>query len=166
VIVVHKIALDPNEAQETLFRKAAGCARFAYNRALDAWQEQYKAGGKPTECNLRKLLNEIKAEAFPWMLEVSKNVIQQAIKNLGSAFSHFFRRLEEYKQEQDPRRKRNLGKKLGYPRFKKKGRSRDSSRAANGPPTKGADAVRVDGIYVVLPVSDPPLKCGLGVVRS
>jgi putative transposase len=86
------------------------------------------------------------------MLEVSKTVIQQAIKNLGSAFAHFFRRLEEYRTEQDPRRKKTLKKKLGYPRFKKKGRSRDSFRADNGPATTGADAVRVDGKYVVLPI--------------
>jgi putative transposase len=152
VIVVHKIALDPNKEQETSFRKAAGCARFAYNWALAEWREQYEAGGEPSECSLRRLLNAIKAEAFPWLLEVSKNVIQQAIKNLGAAFSHFFRRLEEYRHEPDPRRKKRLGRKLGYPKFKKKGRCRDVFRADNGPQTKGADAVRVDGIYVVLPV--------------
>lgn len=152
MIVVHRIALDPNKKQETYFRKAAGCARFAYNWALAEWRRQYEDGGKPSECNLRRLLNEIKAEAFPWLLEVSKNVIQQAIKNLGSAFSHFFRRLEEYKHEPGPRRKGRLGRKLGYPKFKKKGRCRDAFRADNGPAKKGADAVRVDGKYVVLPI--------------
>ncbi|MBV8076571.1 MAG: transposase [Planctomycetaceae bacterium] len=152
MIVVHKIALDPNKEQETFFRKSAGCARFAYNWALAEWQKQHEAGGTPNEAALRKLLNAIKAEAFPWLLEVSKNVIQQAIKNLGAAFAHFFRRLEEYRHELDPRRKKRLARKLGYPKFKKKGRCRDAFRADNGPPTTGADAVRVDGIYVVLPV--------------
>ena len=152
MIVVHKIALDPNKEQETSFRKAAGCARFAYNWALAEWREQYEAGGKPHEDDLRKLLNAIKAETFPWLLEVSKNVIKQAIKNLGATFAHFFRRLEEYRHEPDPRRKKRLARKLGYPKFKKKGRCRDAFRADNGPPTTGADAVRVDGIYVVLPV--------------
>ncbi|MBV8557020.1 MAG: transposase, partial [Planctomycetaceae bacterium] len=152
MIVVHKIALDPNKEQEASFRKAAGCARFAYNWALAEWREQYEAGGEPSECSLRRLLNAIKAEAFPWLLEVSKAVIQQAIKNLGAAFSHFFRRLEEYRHEPDPRRKKRLGRKLGSPKLKKKGRCRDAFRADNGPPTKGADAIRVDGIYVVLPV--------------
>ncbi len=151
MIVVHRIALDPNKKQETSFRKSAGAARFAYNWALAEWQRQYDAGGKPNEASLRKLLNEIKANAFPWMLEVSKNVIQQAIKNLGTAFTNFFRRMEEYNHEPDPRRKKSLKRKLGYPKFKKKGRSRDSFRADNGPAKKGADAVRVDGKYVVLP---------------
>jgi putative transposase len=152
VIVVHKIALDPNRAQDTYFRKSAGCARFAYNWALAEWRSRYDIGGKPTEIDLRRYLNEIKAEAFPWMLEVSKNVIQQAIKDLGNAFTNFFRRLEEYTHEVDPRRKKKLGRKLGYPKFKKKGRCRDAFRADNGPAKKGADAVRVDGRYVVLPV--------------
>ncbi len=31
MIMVHKIALCPNDVQETYFRKAAGSMRFAYN---------------------------------------------------------------------------------------------------------------------------------------
>jgi putative transposase len=151
MIVVHRIALDPNAKQETFFRKSAGTARFAYNWALAEWRRQYEEGGKPTESNLRRLLNQIKEEAYPWMLEVSKNVIQQAIKNVGAAFTNFFRRLEEYQHEPDPRRKKRLKKQLGYPKFKKKGRSRDAFRADNGPSQASADAVRVDGVYVVLP---------------
>ena len=30
MILAHKIALDPNNVQETYFRKAAGIARFSY----------------------------------------------------------------------------------------------------------------------------------------
>ena len=33
MILAHKIALDPNDVQETYFRKAAGVARFAYHWA-------------------------------------------------------------------------------------------------------------------------------------
>ena len=33
MIRAHKIALDPNDVQETYCRKAAGIARFAYNWA-------------------------------------------------------------------------------------------------------------------------------------
>jgi len=74
VIIAHKIALDPNDRQETCFRRACGTARFAYNWALAEWQKQYKAGGKPSEAALRKLLNSLKGEQFPWMLEVTKNL--------------------------------------------------------------------------------------------
>ena len=43
MITAHKIALDPNNQQETYFRRAAGVARFAYNWALAEWQQQYDA---------------------------------------------------------------------------------------------------------------------------
>ena len=33
MILAHKIALDPNDAQETYSRNAAGVARFAYHWA-------------------------------------------------------------------------------------------------------------------------------------
>lgn len=77
MIVSHKIALDPNNAQATYFARAAGTARFAYNWALAEWQRQYEAWKadnslpKPSQAALRRQLNAIKREQFPWMLEVT-----------------------------------------------------------------------------------------------
>jgi putative transposase len=93
----------PTLAQEIGLKKACGCARFAYNWALAEWKIQYEAGLKPTEGKLRIQLNAIKREKFPWMLESTKCAPQQAIKNLGTAYSKFFK------------------KQAGYPKFKKKG---------------------------------------------
>ena len=90
MILAHKIRLSPNNKQRTYFSKAAGTARFAYNWALARWNELYETGQKTTEGELRKELNAIKREQFPWMLEVTKCAPQQAIKNLGKAFSNFF----------------------------------------------------------------------------
>ncbi len=110
MILAHKIALDPNDVQETYFRKATGTARFAYNWALHQWQRQYEAwkadptGTKPSDPALRKHLNAIKREQFSWMLEVTKNAPQMAIIHLGQAFQNFFAGIAE------------------YPTFKKKGR--------------------------------------------
>ena len=95
MILAHKIALDPNDVQEAYFRKAAGIARFAYNWALAEWQRQYEAwkadptGSKPSDPALRKQLNAIKGDQFPWMLEVTKNAPQMAIMQLGQAFKNF-----------------------------------------------------------------------------
>ena len=72
MILAHKIALDPNEAGRIYFAKAAGTARFAWNWALAEWQQQYKAGERPSETALRRHLNAIKREQSPWMLEVTK----------------------------------------------------------------------------------------------
>ena len=109
MILAHKIALDPNDVQETYFRKAAGIARFAYNWALAEWQRQYEAwkanptGSKPSDPALRKQLNAIKGDQFPWMLEVTKNAPQMAIMQLGQVFKNFFAGTAEY----PPSRKRD-----------------------------------------------------------
>ena len=48
MIIAHKIALDPNEAQRSYFARACGSALFAYNWALAEWKRQYHAGEKPS----------------------------------------------------------------------------------------------------------------------
>jgi len=138
---VHKIKLDPNQAQAVYFAKACGVARHAYNWALAEWKRQYEAGEKPNEAALRKLYNRIKPVEFPWALEVTKCAPQQAIKNAGTAYKNFFDRLKKGKK----------GAEVGYPKFKKKG-VHDSFRADNGPATKGTNAVPVDGKKIRLPI--------------
>jgi len=110
MLVAHRIRLDPNDVQATYFARAAGTARFAYNWALESWQKQYEACKndprlpKPNEAALRRQLNAVKGEQFPWMLEVTKNAPQMAIMQLGCAFKNFF------------------AKRAGFPTFRKKGR--------------------------------------------
>jgi len=78
MLLAHKIALQPNNEQRTYFAKAAGTARFAYNWALKAWKAQYArhkqdpTQPRPNAFALRRALNAIKHEAFPWMAEVTK----------------------------------------------------------------------------------------------
>jgi putative transposase len=48
---------------------------------LAEWERQYQAGEKPSEAALRRQLNSIKRQQFPWMRLVPKSVPQQAIKN-------------------------------------------------------------------------------------
>ncbi|MDX1900991.1 MAG: RNA-guided endonuclease TnpB family protein [Gammaproteobacteria bacterium] len=90
MLLAHKIELMPSNKQATHFSKACGVSRFAYNWALNEWRIEYEAGGKPTETALRRKLNSIKREQFPWMLEVTKNAPQMAIIQLGQAFKNFF----------------------------------------------------------------------------
>ena len=107
MIIAHKIALDPNDRQATYFARACGTARFCYNWALAEWQKQYTARKEdpslsaPSEAALRRLLNSLKAEHFPWMAEVTKNAPQQAIKNLGAAFKRFFAGQGKYPRFQE-----------------------------------------------------------------
>ena len=119
MIISHRIRLAPNNRQATYFAKAAGTARFAYNWALAEWQTQYAAWKddntqpKPNQLGLRRQLNAIKRDQFPWMLEVTKNAPQMAIIQLGAAFKNFF------------------AGRASYPQFKKKGKSRDSFTLTN-----------------------------------
>ena len=92
----HKIELRTHNKQATYFAKASGTARKAYNWALNEWQKQYQAGGKPSEAALRRQLNSIKRKEFPWMLEVTKNAPQMAIMQLGDAFKRFFNKQAKY----------------------------------------------------------------------
>ena len=75
VVLSHRIALVPTAAQEVLLRQAVGVSRFAYNWALVEWKRQYLSGEKPSEAALRRQLNSIKRQQFPWMLWVPKSVI-------------------------------------------------------------------------------------------
>ncbi|STZ00020.1 transposase, IS605 OrfB family [Moraxella lacunata] len=113
----HIIELKPNNTQATYFKKACGVARFAYNWALSEWKKQYEADKnyretcqklgltldetklhKPTQGKLRKQLNSIKRQQFPFMLEVTKCSPQLAIMQLGDAFKRFFKGESNYPQ--------------------------------------------------------------------
>ena len=102
--MAHRIALEPNNAQATYLARAAGVARFAYNWALAQWTQQYQACKldaslpKPSQAALRRQLNAIKREQFPWMLDVTKNAPQMAIIQLGNAFKNFFTGRAKYPQ--------------------------------------------------------------------
>lgn len=131
MLISHKIELDPNNKQATYFARAAGTARFAYNWALAEWKRQYdewKADPgkpKPSQASLRRQLNAVKREQFPWMLEVTKNAPQMAIIQLGQAFQNFF------------------AGRARYPRFRKKG-VHDRFSVTN-------DQFHIEGRYIRIP---------------
>ena len=104
MLIAHRIVLDPNNVQASYLARAAGTARFAYNWALAEWKRQYEAWKadsslpKPSQAALRRQLNALKREQFPWMLEVTKNAPQMAIIQLGQAFQNFFAGRARYPQ--------------------------------------------------------------------
>lgn len=117
MILGHTIELAPNNKQATYFSKACGVARFSYNWALAEWQKQYEADknyrdecqangieiektklNNPSQFKLRKQLNSIKKQQFPFMLQVTKCSPQEAIIQLGKAFDNFFKGRAKYPQ--------------------------------------------------------------------
>jgi putative transposase len=103
MIKSHQIKVYPTKSQERLFRQSCGVARFAFNWALNKWQEDYKDGIKQSAYSLIKYLNSIKKTEFPWMQKTGKTCSQYAIHNVESAYKKMWK------------------EKSGYPKFKKKG---------------------------------------------
>ncbi|WP_440963527.1 helix-turn-helix domain-containing protein [Massilia sp. GER05] len=71
MLVAHRIRLDPNKLPATYCARAAGTARFAYNRALSEWRKQYEACKtdptlpKPSEAGCGVYSTASSASSFP-----------------------------------------------------------------------------------------------------
>lgn len=132
----YRYELKPNISQKTLLAKHAGTARFAYNWGLALRIELYEKEKKSTNAiEQHKLLNTLKENQFSWMYEVSKCAPQEALRDLDKAFKNFFRGIKQ-------------SKKIGFPKFKKKGH-RDKFRLTG--------AIKIKGKEIQLP--------RLGVIR-
>jgi putative transposase len=137
--LTHKIALCPTPAQIDYFKRAGGTARRVWNWALNEWNKQYAAGGKPNAMALKKQFNAIKytdpkwldENGRPWLRDIHRDAHAQPFAHLAKAWARFFADLK-------------AGKQAHPPRFKKKGRCRDSFYVAN-------DKFRLDGKTIRLP---------------
>ena len=111
----YKFRLYPNREQENLILRTFGCCRFVFNRYLAQRMEAYQETGKsPTRFMQDKDLTTLKQqEETIWLKEVDKCALQNTLKQLDSAYQHFFRRVKE-------------GKKPGFPHFKSKKQKRQS----------------------------------------
>lgn len=112
----YRFRLRPSKTQESLFRKFAGCRRFAWNKALDLQKKRLgreeKIFGYSRLCSI---LLDWKQE-HPFLSESPSQALQQTLKDLDRAIRDAF-------SGEDPRR---------FPVFKKKGKSVDSFRLPQG----------------------------------
>ena len=110
----YKAELNPNNRQCTLLEKSAGCARFTYNWGLRERIDLYEKENKSiSSYDQHKVLCSKKKTEFPWMYDVSKCAPQGALHDLDKAFKNFFRGIKH-------------SKKIGFPKFKSKHRSKSS----------------------------------------
>ena len=133
----YRFALDPSPGQERALRSHAGAARYGWNWGLAKCKERYDAEGKwYSGVDLHKLWNaEKKADpALAWWGENSKCAYQEAFRDLDRALHDFAK----------SRKGERAGRRLGFPRFKKRGKCRDSFRF-------GAGTMRCGGRRVTLP---------------
>ncbi len=98
----YKFRLYPNAEQQELFTKPFGCVRFIYNRMLAYKITHYEE----TKQKLNNTLAHYKQE-FEWLREVDSLALANAQMNLQTEYNNFFR-----------------DKKIGFPKFKSKKKSR------------------------------------------
>lgn len=93
MIKAYKYRLHPNKAQTEFFEKSFGCVRFVYNWALNQRIEAYqKDGTRISWVDSCKQLTELKKqEETKWLCEVTSQSLQQSIRHMDMAFTHFFR---------------------------------------------------------------------------
>jgi putative transposase len=140
----YRFALDPTPAQERMLRSHAGAARFAWNWGLARCKERYAAERRwYSATDLHRLWNAAKKAdpALAWWGENSKCVYQERFRDLDRA-------LREFTNSKKGERK---GKRVGFPKVKKRGACKDSFRF-------GAGVMRCSGTTVTLP--------RLGTVRT
>ena len=105
-----KYELNPTNAQKEQIKQTCGCCRKVYNTMLDRKISAYKESGITLSAfELINQLPQLKSE-LTFLKDAPSQSLQQAIRNLDTAYANFFR-----KGGSD------------FPKFKKKG-VRDSFR--------------------------------------
>ena len=131
----YKFRLYPTKEQSILIDKTIGCARFIYNQMLSDKIKYYE--------NTKEKLNNTPAQykkEFEWLKEVDSLALANAQMNLQTAYNNFFR-----------------DKKVGFPKFKSKKRSRLSYTTNN---QKGSINLSEDNKYIKLPkLKQVRIKC-------
>lgn len=134
MLKAYKYRIYPNREQEILIHKTFGCVRFVYNHFLEERIRAYKENGESrTFFQQNKMLTDLKKE-FDWLREPDKNALQNALRNLNTAYQNFFRNV---KKSGAP----------GFPKFKSKKNGRKSYSTANNNGT----GIRIEGKRINLP---------------
>lgn len=128
-----KIKLYPTKEQEKLMWQSVGVNRFAYNWGLARSESYYNEHKKSLSNNdLRKEFTKLrKTDEYPWLKDVSSEIPQQALKDLGDAYKKFFK------------------KQGGFPKFKKKGKCENSFYHHNNKLKVNDDYVYLEKIGLV-----------------
>lgn len=128
----HKIRLNPTEDQAAYFWRAAGVARFCFNWGLAEYNKRLDTNEMVSGRMLKKEFNAIKGEEFPWAAEVSTWAYQGAFDDLQAAFSTFFAKKKKGLLKPPTGWKpRKDGKPFGWPKFKRKFKSKPAFYQAN-----------------------------------
>jgi putative transposase len=152
-VAAYRFALDPTPDQDAALRSHCGAARKAFNWALGqvkAVMDQRRAeatyGLADHELTpalswtlpaLRKMWNGAKSEVAPWWAENSKECYNTGLANLAAALKNW----------SDSRNGNRAGRRMGFPRFRRKRAGIGSVRFTTG----SFGLVHADRRHVKLP---------------
>ena len=98
----YKFRAYPNSHQEDLINKTFGCTRFVYNHFLSKLETDYKVVGKSNSFVANHRECTILKQELPWLKEVDKWALSNALRDLDKAYKNFF------------------SKRSGYPKYRRK----------------------------------------------
>ncbi len=91
-----KVKIYPKKWQKELIEKHFGCCRFAYNFGLENKVKTYTETKKSISIYaIQKEIPKLYKEK-PWLKEINSQSLQQSLKDLDSAFSHFFKKTNSF----------------------------------------------------------------------
>ena len=111
----YQFRFSPTDQQQKSLAQLFGCVRVVWNDALALCKQSEK---KPSSVELQKVVitQAKKTEERAWLSEVSNIPLQQSVADLDIAFKNFF---NSYKGKRK-------GRKVGYPKFKKRTNSQSA----------------------------------------
>lgn len=121
----------PTDQQQQSLAQLFGCVRVVWNDALALCKQSEK---KPSSADLQKIVitGAKQTEERTWLENVSCVPLQQSVADLDIAFKNFFNSCKGNRK----------GRKIGYPKFKKRTSSQSARFTLRGFSLKG------DGIYL------------------
>ena len=102
--LAYKFRIYPTDEQKILFQKTFGCCRFIWNQMLSDKMKYYEKEKKMLKCTPAQY-----KKTYDWLREVDSLALANVQLQLQSAFSKFFKE-----------------KKIGFPRFHSKRKSKKS----------------------------------------
>ena len=136
-----KFRLYPTKQQAELMQKTFGCCRLVYNTMLARNLDGYKKHGKTWKNEFNP--TDLK-QTHEFLSEVSAATLQQATRNLQSAYEGWFKSIAGKRK----------GKNLSKPQFKSKHKSRKSFRLPNQKFSLGDQWIKLEKLGRVKAVID------------
>jgi putative transposase len=138
----HKIRMNPTAEQVEYLKRACGTRRFVYNWGREHWEAAYQAYKaeqetipeaerklkSPNAMALKSQFHALRERDYPWTYDVTKCVVEGAFDDLDKAYANFFAGRAE------------------YPKYKKKGKSRESFYLSNDKFVVGSHWISIPGL--------------------